>query len=262
MIIDLPTHDSVQDQQGAGRPAGEGRLRSPSAGCSRWSSSPRTAQSEDPIAAANAASFEHPCRVIVVARGAKRASPRLDAQIRVGGDAGASEVVVLRLYGSAGRPRRVGGRAAAARRCAGRGLVAGRGARGAGRGSRSACSASAGSPTPHPPSDRSRSSPSAGTPTGRATPTSPGPGSPAGAGCSPPTLDQPPHDKITEVTVAGAPTRRPPTCSRPGSRWRLKCPVKRVKSPTKSGPGLHSVVLHRRGRRHHPGPAADASPPN
>ncbi len=57
------------------------------------------AASEDPIAAANAASFEHPCRVIVVARGSKRASPRLDAQIRVGGDAGASEVVVLRLYG-------------------------------------------------------------------------------------------------------------------------------------------------------------------
>ena len=56
--------------------------------------------SEDPIAAANAASFEHPCRVIVLARGVrKRASARLDAQIRVGGDAGASEVVVLRLYG-------------------------------------------------------------------------------------------------------------------------------------------------------------------
>jgi len=38
--------------------------------------------------------------VIVVARGAKKAAPRLDAQIRVGGDAGASEVVVLRLYGA------------------------------------------------------------------------------------------------------------------------------------------------------------------
>jgi glucose-6-phosphate dehydrogenase assembly protein OpcA len=37
--------------------------------------------------------------VIVVARGARKAAPRLDAQIRVGGDAGASEVVVLRLYG-------------------------------------------------------------------------------------------------------------------------------------------------------------------
>lgn len=54
---------------------------------------------EDPIEAANGASFEHPCRVIVVARGSKRGAARLDAQIRVGGDAGASEVVVLRLFG-------------------------------------------------------------------------------------------------------------------------------------------------------------------
>jgi glucose-6-phosphate dehydrogenase assembly protein OpcA len=56
-------------------------------------------KTEEAIAAANDASREHPCRVIVVARGAKKAAARLDAQIRVGGDAGASEVVVLRLYG-------------------------------------------------------------------------------------------------------------------------------------------------------------------
>ncbi|MCQ4118541.1 glucose-6-phosphate dehydrogenase assembly protein OpcA [Rhodococcus tibetensis] len=55
--------------------------------------------SEDIIDAANEASREHPCRVIVVARGEREAAPRLDAQIRVGGDAGASEVVVLRLHG-------------------------------------------------------------------------------------------------------------------------------------------------------------------
>lgn len=54
---------------------------------------------EDAISAANKASFEHPCRVIVVGRGSDRGSARLDAQIRVGGDAGASEVIVLRLYG-------------------------------------------------------------------------------------------------------------------------------------------------------------------
>ena len=58
-----------------------------------------SAQVEESIAAANEASREHPCRVLVVARGAKRAATRLDAQIRVGGDAGASEVLVLRLYG-------------------------------------------------------------------------------------------------------------------------------------------------------------------
>jgi glucose-6-phosphate dehydrogenase assembly protein OpcA len=54
---------------------------------------------EDSIEAANSASREHPCRVIVLARGQRRAAPRLDAQIRVGGDAGASEVIVLRGYG-------------------------------------------------------------------------------------------------------------------------------------------------------------------
>jgi glucose-6-phosphate dehydrogenase assembly protein OpcA len=56
-------------------------------------------QVEHSIEAANEASKEHPCRVLVVARGPKRAATRLDAQIRVGGDAGASEVLVLRLYG-------------------------------------------------------------------------------------------------------------------------------------------------------------------
>ena len=51
------------------------------------------------IEAANDASREHPCRVIALARSNRRGTSRLDAQIRVGGDAGASEVIVLRLYG-------------------------------------------------------------------------------------------------------------------------------------------------------------------
>jgi hypothetical protein len=58
---------------------------------------------EPAIVAANEASREHPCRIIVLAddkaKGKKAA--RLDAQIRVGGDAGASEVIVLRAYGEA-----------------------------------------------------------------------------------------------------------------------------------------------------------------
>lgn len=54
---------------------------------------------EEAIEAANDASREHPCRILLLARGAKRAAARLDAQIRIGGDAGASEVLVLRLYG-------------------------------------------------------------------------------------------------------------------------------------------------------------------
>ena len=51
------------------------------------------------IEAANDASREHPCRVIALARSNRRGTSRLDAQIRIGGDAGASEVIVLRLYG-------------------------------------------------------------------------------------------------------------------------------------------------------------------
>src|SRR5258708_40118094 len=50
--------------------------------------------------AANLASREHPCRVIVVVQGDRTAAePRLDAQLRVGGDAGAGEVVALHLHG-------------------------------------------------------------------------------------------------------------------------------------------------------------------
>lgn len=55
---------------------------------------------EDSIEAANAASREHPCRVIVVIPGDRLAEEaRLDAQLRVGRDAGSNEVVVLRLSG-------------------------------------------------------------------------------------------------------------------------------------------------------------------
>ncbi|MER7070216.1 glucose-6-phosphate dehydrogenase assembly protein OpcA [Terrabacter sp. NPDC000476] len=52
------------------------------------------------IDVANQASRQHPCRIIVVISGDRRGKNRLDAQIRLGGDAGASEIVVLRLYGN------------------------------------------------------------------------------------------------------------------------------------------------------------------
>ena len=55
---------------------------------------------EESVEAANAASHEHPSRVLVVTAGnTDAADARLDAQVRVGGDAGAGEVVVLRLSG-------------------------------------------------------------------------------------------------------------------------------------------------------------------
>ncbi len=55
--------------------------------------------SEAAIEAASEASREHPSRVIVVIRGNRGVASRLDGQIRVGGDAGAAEVVVLRTSG-------------------------------------------------------------------------------------------------------------------------------------------------------------------
>ncbi|HET9874518.1 MAG TPA: glucose-6-phosphate dehydrogenase assembly protein OpcA [Mycobacterium sp.] len=55
---------------------------------------------EESVAAANIASQEHPSRVIVVLKDRPGGSPaRLDAQLRMFGDAGAGEIVVLRLSG-------------------------------------------------------------------------------------------------------------------------------------------------------------------
>ena len=65
----------------------------------------RLGEEEEAIEAANDASREHPMRVIVVSsdrdKGSDEAESRVDAQIRVGGDAGASEVIVVRAYGDA-----------------------------------------------------------------------------------------------------------------------------------------------------------------
>lgn len=57
------------------------------------------ADAEQAIATANVASREHPCRIIVMAPRAESDENCLDAEIRVGGDAGASEVVLLRPSG-------------------------------------------------------------------------------------------------------------------------------------------------------------------
>ena len=60
-------------------------------------------EAEEAILAANEASRAHPCRIIVLVEDHANAKsePRLDAEIRVGGDAGASEVIVLKPYGEA-----------------------------------------------------------------------------------------------------------------------------------------------------------------
>lgn len=200
-------------------------------------------ESEESIAAANEASFEHPCRVIVIAKGSRRGAPRLDAQIRVGGDAGASEVIVLRLFGeladhgaSAMVPlllpdapvvawwpgaaptipaddpigklaqRRITDAAAAARPLA----------------------AMAGRVESYRPGDTDLSWTRLTT----------------WRGLLAALLDQPPHESIQSVTVAGA-SDSPSTDLMAG--WlalRLKVPVKRTKA--KAGAGMQSVVLHRK----------------
>lgn len=69
--------------------------------------STRLGEEEEAIEAANDASREHPMRVIVVSTDYEATQPdsaaRVDAQIRVGGDAGASEVVMVKAYGDAAK---------------------------------------------------------------------------------------------------------------------------------------------------------------
>ncbi|MCJ8505591.1 glucose-6-phosphate dehydrogenase assembly protein OpcA [Kocuria flava] len=60
--------------------------------------------SEAALEAANFASHEHPCRIIVHVAHASSEDTRLDAQLRMGGDAGASEVIVLHGYGALAEP--------------------------------------------------------------------------------------------------------------------------------------------------------------
>ena len=57
-------------------------------------------EADDAIRAANDATRQHPARILVLVAADGRGTGRLDAQIRVGGDAGASEIIVLRLHGA------------------------------------------------------------------------------------------------------------------------------------------------------------------
>lgn len=54
---------------------------------------------EETLATASEATRQSPSRILALVRGNRRAAGRLDAQIRLGGDAGASEIIVLRLHG-------------------------------------------------------------------------------------------------------------------------------------------------------------------
>lgn len=200
---------------------------------------------EDPIAAANAASFEHPCRVIVLAMGSKRASARLDAQIRVGGDAGASEVVVLRLYGPlvdhgasvvvplllADAPVVVWwpGEAPEVPSKDPIGMLGERRITDAAAAKRPVAQLAKRRDS-YRPGDTDLS-------WTRIT---------RWRGLLASTLDQPPHDKITAATVAGSTDSPSADLLAAWLALALKCPVKRIKSPPKAGQGVHSVVLSRR----------------
>ena len=54
---------------------------------------------EESIEAAIHASRQHPSRMIVLVPGSARGTSRLDAQVRIGSDAGGAEVIVLRMFG-------------------------------------------------------------------------------------------------------------------------------------------------------------------
>src|SRR5690625_3165433 len=58
-----------------------------------------TGEIEEPLEAAIRASHEHPARVLVVDADADAETSGLDAEIRVGRDAGAGEIVILRARG-------------------------------------------------------------------------------------------------------------------------------------------------------------------
>ena len=123
-------HHGQQDQQGAG--AGPPRHRHPGR---RHGAHPRhrhrrgerLRRAEGRQRGVPRAPLAHPGRHQARLRRSPRdrAKARLDAEVRVGADAGTGETVVLRLYGDWSRPRPVGGAAAAAAGRPGGRLVAG-----------------------------------------------------------------------------------------------------------------------------------------
>lgn len=54
---------------------------------------------DEALSVATRATHQHPSRIVAVVASTPRGRHRMDAQIRLGGDAGASEIIVLRLYG-------------------------------------------------------------------------------------------------------------------------------------------------------------------
>ena len=57
------------------------------------------AEADSAVETAIHASRQHPSRIIALVSGSPRGASRLDAQVRLGSDAGGSEVIVLRMFG-------------------------------------------------------------------------------------------------------------------------------------------------------------------
>ena len=197
----------------------------------------------------------------MVARGAKRASPRLDAQLRVGGDAGASEVIVLRLYGSlvdhgasvvtplllADSPVVVWwpGEAPDVPAEDPIGILGDRRITDANSAKRPIAQLAKRRET-YRPGDTDI----AWTRITR------------WRGLLASALDQPPHEKVTEVTVAGSADSPSTDLLAAWLGLALRCPAKRVKAPTKAGAGRALGDAPTPRSAHHPGPARRRSPPS
>lgn len=199
---------------------------------------------EAPIDAANAASFEHPCRVIVVARGSKRGAARMDAQIRVGGDAGASEVIVMRLFGPMADQ---GASVVVPLLLADAPVVAWW----PGQAPADPSADPIGSLAQRRITDVAASRRPLATLTERRKAYRPGDTDLAWTrltswrGVLAAALDQPPHDKVISAVVTGGPDSASADLMAGWLAQRLKCPVQRAVKG-RAGSGLYSVVLNRR----------------
>lgn len=198
---------------------------------------------EEAIDAANQASREHPCRIIVIASANRRGADRMDAQIRVGGDAGASEVIVLRLYGklaahgeSVVTPLLLADSPVVAWWPEDAPLSPSENPIGAMAQRRITDAAEA--KTPRKELDRRRENYAPGDTDLSWTRTTKWRGLLAAA------LDQPPFEPVTQVTVTGASNSPSTDLLAAWLAERLRCPVVRARMP--AGAGIFSVRLQRR----------------
>ena len=214
VIVDLPEHRrTADDRQEAGPAARRHRRRWPCPGVLTLLVVVDETDADAAIDAANAASRQHPCRIIVVVAGNKRGATRLDAQIRVGGDAGASRGRRAAPLRPARRARPGRGHPAAARRLPDRRLVAhARPGQAVGRPDRRDGAAPGHRRRRSPARRRARRCDAWPRATSTATPTWPGRGSRCGAACSPPPSTSRPTSRSPSATVvaaAGLALRRP-----------------------------------------------------